>query len=105
MKTGDGAKPLEELSDTERAAHGALTLPELHQFLDGGSATGWAAGSPTCPSARAASTRCGESNCSSPSVSGERLQSNAAPNSVGQARAFTPEVALVAVLARQPTPE
>ena len=32
METGSGPEP--ELSDTERAVHGAVTLPELHKFLD-----------------------------------------------------------------------
>jgi hypothetical protein len=32
METGSGSEP--ELSDTERAVHGAVTLPQLHNFLD-----------------------------------------------------------------------
>lgn len=34
MGTGSGPEPFEEISDTERAVHGAVTLPELHTFLD-----------------------------------------------------------------------
>lgn len=34
METGSGPEPFEEISDTERVVHGAVTLPELHTFLD-----------------------------------------------------------------------
>jgi len=34
METGSGPEPFEEISDTEREVHGAVTLPELHTFLD-----------------------------------------------------------------------
>ena len=34
METGCGTEPSDALSDTERAVHGALTLPALHAFLD-----------------------------------------------------------------------
>ena len=34
MEAGSGPEPFEKVSDTERAVHGAVTLPELHAFLD-----------------------------------------------------------------------
>jgi len=34
MGTGERTEPSEWVSDTERAVHGAVTLPELHAFLD-----------------------------------------------------------------------
>jgi hypothetical protein len=34
MEAGSGPEPSEEIRDTERAVHGAVTLPELHTFLD-----------------------------------------------------------------------
>ncbi len=34
MEIGSGCEPFEEISDTERVVHGAVTLLELHTFLD-----------------------------------------------------------------------
>ena len=34
MEAGIVPEPVEEIRDTERAVHGAVTLPELHTFLD-----------------------------------------------------------------------
>ncbi|GAA5001468.1 phosphotransferase [Actinopolymorpha pittospori] len=34
MEADRGPESFEEISDTERAVHGAVTLPELHRFLD-----------------------------------------------------------------------
>jgi hypothetical protein len=34
MEATGGTESSEQISDTERAVHGALTLPELHKFLD-----------------------------------------------------------------------
>ena len=41
METGSGPEPLEEISDTGRAVHDAVTLPELRSFLDAWAGTGW----------------------------------------------------------------